>query len=161
MQMTTRASLTLATVLCAASTAGAQTDFYNTDRGRPLRTEDAIVVEFRAFELQAAPLTFTRVARGASQWGIAPELAWGFAPRTQLEVAFPVTVQDDGVRARALTALSGVEVELLHQLNAVVVRQLLARNRLFEGWSAACKGIDLLQSRCSAKQSVINYCYSS
>lgn len=118
MQMTTRASLTLATVLCAASTAGAQTDFYNTDRGRPLRTEDAIVVEFRAFELQAAPLTFTRVARGASQWGIAPELAWGFAPRTQLEVAFPVTVQDDGVRARALTALSGVEVELLHQLNA-------------------------------------------
>lgn len=113
-----RASVSFASVLLVATTARAQTDFYNTDRGRPLRTEDAIVVEFRAFELQAAPLTFTRVTRGVAQWGIAPELAWGFAPRTQLEVAFPVTVQDDGTRSRALTALSGVEVELLHQLNA-------------------------------------------
>ncbi|MBP7548932.1 MAG: hypothetical protein KA761_01530 [Gemmatimonadaceae bacterium] len=101
-----------------AAPAAAQTDFYNTDRGRPLRTEDALVIERRAFELQAAPLTFTRVARGVSQWGIAPELAWGFAPRTQLEVALPIAVQDDGTRPRALTALAGVEVELLHQLNA-------------------------------------------
>jgi hypothetical protein len=99
------------------SAAAAQTDFYNTDRGRPLQTEDALVIERRAFELQAAPLTFTRVARGVSQWGIAPELAWGFAPRTQLEVALPITIMDDGTRTRALTALAGVEVELLHQLN--------------------------------------------
>lgn len=101
-----------------AAPVGAQTDFYNTDRGRPLQTEDAVVIERRAFELQAAPLTFTRIARGVSQWGIAPELAWGFAPRTQLEVALPIVIFDDGTRSRAFTALAGVEVELLHQLNA-------------------------------------------
>jgi hypothetical protein len=111
-------ALIVSVLVFAAPSARAQTDFYNTDRGRPLTTEDAMVVERRAFELQAAPLTFTRVARGVSQWGIAPELAWGFAPRTQVEVALPITVQDDGTRARALTALAGVEVEFLHQLNA-------------------------------------------
>lgn len=109
--------VSVVSVLAPVASAAAQTDFYNTDRGRPLQTEDAVVIERRAFELQAAPLTFTRVARGVSQWGIAPELAWGFAPRTQIEVALPIAIIDDGTRARALTALAGVEVELLHQLN--------------------------------------------
>ncbi len=99
------------------ATAAAQTDFYNTDRGRPLHTEDAVVIERRAFELQAAPLTFTRVARGVSLWGVAPELAWGFAARTQVELALPIAIVDDGSRSHALTALTGAELELLHQLN--------------------------------------------
>ncbi len=104
-------------IALAAPAAGAQTDFYNTDRGRPLTTEDAIVIERRAFELQAAPLTFQRVMRGVSHWGIAPELAWGFAPRTQIELALPIAVEDDGTRPRALVAAAGLEIELLHQLN--------------------------------------------
>ncbi len=111
-------ALTAFTLLaCAAPAARAQTDFYNTDRGRPLATEDAVVIERRAFELQAAPLTFQRVMRGVSHWGIAPELAWGFAPRTQVEVALPIAVEDDGTRPRALVAAAGLEIELLHQLN--------------------------------------------
>ncbi len=101
----------------AAPAAWAQTDFYNTDRGRPLTTEDAMVIERRAFELQAAPLTFQRVRRGVSHWGIAPELAWGFAPRTQIEVALPIAVEDDGTRQRALVGLAGLEIEVLHQWN--------------------------------------------
>jgi len=117
MHTTLRASNALLLLALAAPAARAQTDFYNTDRGRPLTTEDAIVVERRAFELQAAPLTFQRVMRGVSQWGIAPELAWGFAPRTQIELALPIAVQDDGTRPRALVAAAGLEVELLHQLN--------------------------------------------
>lgn len=112
-----RASHALLLLALAAPAARAQTDFYNTDRGRPLATEDALVIERRAFELQAAPLTFQRVLRGVSHWGIAPELAWGFAPRTQIEVALPIAVEDDGTRPRALVAMAGLEVELLHQLN--------------------------------------------
>lgn len=112
------ASRALLLLALAAPAARAQTDFYNTDRGRPLTTEDAIVIERRAFELQAAPLTFQRVMRGVSHWGIAPELAWGFAPRTQIEVALPIAVEDDGTRPRALVAAAGLDVELLHQLNA-------------------------------------------
>jgi hypothetical protein len=117
MTHTRRAFRALLLLAVAAPAAGAQTDFYNTDRGRPLSTEDAIVIERRAFELQAAPLTFQRVMRGVSHWGIAPELAWGFAPRTQIEVALPIAVEDDGTRPQALVAVAGLEVELLHQLN--------------------------------------------
>lgn len=117
MHLPLRASSALLLLALAAPAARAQTDFYNTDRGRPLTTEDAIVLERRAFELQAAPLTFQRVRRGVSHWGVAPELAWGFAPRTQLEVALPIAVEDDGTRPRALVAAAGLEVELLHQLN--------------------------------------------
>ncbi len=113
-----RALLACALLATTATTVRAQTDFYNTDRGRPLTIEDAIVVERRAFELQAAPLTVTRVMRGVTHWGAAPELAWGFAARTQLELALPIAVEDDGTRPQALVAAAGLEVELLHQLNA-------------------------------------------
>lgn len=101
----------------AAPAARAQTDFYNTDRGRPLSVEDAIVIERRAFELQAVPFTFERAARGVSHWGIAPEIAWGLLPRTQVEVGFPLAFIDDVARSRPLLALAGIEVEALHQVN--------------------------------------------
>lgn len=117
---TLRARVSLASVLVAlaASGAQAQTDFYNTDHGRPLTIEDAIVVERHAFELQVAPLTFQRVARGVSHWGIAPSLAWGLAPRTHLEFSVPFAAEDDGSRTRAPLEAAGVELELMHQLNA-------------------------------------------
>jgi hypothetical protein len=95
-----------------------QTDFYNTDRGRPLVVEDAIVIERRAVELQAAPFRLERVARGVTHWGIAPALAWGLLPRTQIELSLPLAIEDDVARATSLIALAGVEFELLHQLNA-------------------------------------------
>ncbi len=110
-------------ILAAASAPlAAQTDFYNTDRGRPLRVEDAIVVERRAFELQAAPFTWERVRRGASHLAIAPEFAWGVLPRTQVELALPLVREDDGVGTTPRFGLGGVEVELLHQLNAETTR---------------------------------------
>jgi hypothetical protein len=108
--------LLLGTAL-AVVPARAQTDFYNTDRGRPLETEDALVIERRAFELQLAPLTRTRVARGVTAWTVAPELAWGLAPRTQLEVSLPLATTDSPATG-ASTALAGVDVEMLHSLNA-------------------------------------------
>ncbi len=121
-----RACFAIALAGALASPAGAQTDFYNTDRGRPLRTEDAIPVERRAFELQLAPLTFSRLARGAAEWGVAPELAWGIAPRTQVELAVPVIVHDAAGLNRTLTELAGVEFDLLHQLNAETAIPALA-----------------------------------
>jgi hypothetical protein len=111
-----RAFVALTAVLASAPVA-AQTDFYNTDRGRPLTVEDALVVERHAFELQAAPLRATRVARGITHWGIAPELAWGILPRTHVEIAFPIAMRDEPGRATPLIALSGIELEALHQLN--------------------------------------------
>lgn len=101
----------------APGAVSAQTDYYNTDRGRPLAVEDASVIERHAFELQAAPLRVQRVARGVTHWGIAPELAWGLLPRTQLELSLPLAMEEDALSGSATTGLAGVELEALHQLN--------------------------------------------
>lgn len=99
-----------------ASTARAQTDYYNTDAGRPIRIEDAYAIERRAFELQVAPIRLERGARGQYHWSIEPEIAYGLFPRTQLEVGFPITWLDGASERSA--RLSRIEVSLLHNLNA-------------------------------------------
>jgi hypothetical protein len=99
----------------------AQTDYYNTDTGRPLQVEDAHVVERRAVELQLAPLRVEGGRGRRAQWGMEPEFAVGFANRTQFEVGFPLQRREapaPGGRAPAgALALGGVEVALLHMLN--------------------------------------------
>lgn len=103
--------------LLVASALEAQTDFYNTDRGRPLAVEDAVVIERRAIELQAVPLRLERTGAGLSAWGIAPEVAFGFLPRTQIEFSVPIRMIDRGVLLGQTAGAAGFEVELLHQLN--------------------------------------------
>src|SRR5688500_7867010 len=56
----------------AATSATAQTDYYNTDAGRPMQIEDAHAVERRAFEIQAAPFRLERSRGGAYHWGLEP-----------------------------------------------------------------------------------------
>ncbi len=70
--------------------AAAQTDFLNTDGGRPLHVQDAMSVDWRAFELQFAPLSIER--HRESQWlvSIEPELAFGLWPRTHVSIGLPL-----------------------------------------------------------------------
>jgi hypothetical protein len=107
--------------LCALSAAvaplAAQTDYYNTDAGRPVRIEDAYAIERRAVELQMAPLRLERARGGSYRWGIEPELAVGLLPRTQLELGFPLA-HVEGVAGRRTTALAGIEASVLYNLNA-------------------------------------------
>jgi hypothetical protein len=100
----------------ATATAKAQTDYYNTDAGRPIRTEDAYPVERRAFELQIAPLRLERAQGGVYTWGVEPEVAFGIFPRTHVEVGFPLVLVD-GARGRSSAGLAGIEVSMLHNLN--------------------------------------------
>ncbi len=95
----------------------AQTDYYNTDAGRPLQIEDAYPVERRAFEIQAAPFRLERSRSGVYHWEIEPELAYGILPRTHVEVGVPFAFIDagDGVRTSGLT---GVHLSAFHNLNA-------------------------------------------
>src|SRR5690348_16329584 len=88
-------------LLSAAAPLAAQTDYYNTDAGRPLQVEDAYAVERRALEIQAAPLRLERSRRGVYRWGIEPELAAGLLPRTQLEVGLPIAIVDAGLAGRS------------------------------------------------------------
>ena len=114
--------IAVAAVLAVAPSAGAQTDYYNTDLGRPLQIEDYLALERYAFELQAAPLRLERAQGGVYNWGVEPELAYGILPRTQLEVGLPFAYIDAGPQGAApggrASGLAGIDVSVLHQLNA-------------------------------------------
>lgn len=94
----------------------AQTDFYNTDAGRPVRIEDAYPVERYAFEAQVAPLRLERAGPGAYHWEIEPELAYGIFPRTQIEIGLPLRIEDGEDEGRSF-GVGGIDVSMLHNLN--------------------------------------------
>lgn len=100
-----------------AGTLQAQTDFYNTDSGRPTVIEDAYALEYRGFEVQAAPLRLERARRGVYNWGIEPELALGIFPRTQIEVGVPLAYVDAGAAGRT-SGVAGVDASVLYNFNA-------------------------------------------
>jgi hypothetical protein len=101
-----------ALALALATPAAAQTDYYNTDRARPITIEDAYATERYSFELQVAPLRFAR-GPGTRQWGVEPELAYGVLPRTHIEVGLPLVLPMSGQRGGP----RGLELAVLHNLN--------------------------------------------
>lgn len=103
----------------------AQTDFYNTDAGRPVTVEDAYPLERRGFELQFAPLRLERSPGGAYMWGLEPELAYGILPRTQVEVALPLAFMDAG-NGRSASGLAGIDLSMLYTLNVETAIPALA-----------------------------------
>lgn len=107
----------LLAVLVAAGQARAQTDYFNTDTGRPLTIEDAYSTERYAFELQLAPLRLERMKGGVYQWEVEPEIAYGIFPRTHVEVGAPVSYVDVPGAAGRRLGLSGIKVAMLHNLN--------------------------------------------
>jgi hypothetical protein len=112
------AMLALASLVLPTTTQG-QTDYYNLDRGRPLRVEDALVIERHAIEWQLAPLRVSGSTGAGSRVALEPEVAWGVWARTQLEVGVPLV----RVRESARTSFggAGIDVSILHALNAETV----------------------------------------
>jgi hypothetical protein len=94
---------------------GAQTDYYNTDRGRPVQIEDAYVTERHAFELKLAPVRLERANGGIYNWGLEPEIAYGILPRTQIEIGFPVAYVEVGQQRKS--GLAGLDFSVMHNLN--------------------------------------------
>lgn len=95
----------------------AQTDFYNTDRNRPIQIEDAYPTERYAFELQLAPVRLERVDGGVYNWGVEPEITYGILPRTHLEIGVPLAFIDGGPGGGQDFGLAGLDVSVLHNLN--------------------------------------------
>lgn len=112
------------TLLTAPGSAHAQTDYYNTDTGRPLQIEDAHPVERRAFEIQAAPLRVERARGGAYHWSIEPEVAYGLFPRTQIEIGLPLVFADASGGSTA--GIAGIDLSMLYNLNAETAIPALA-----------------------------------
>jgi hypothetical protein len=106
----------LAFAACARPVA-AQTDYYNTDAGRPIAVEDAYAIERRAVEIQLAPLRLSRGPGGVYTWALEPAIAVGLLPRTQLEVGFPLVHLDRRAGGGA-TGLGGLDLSVLYTLNA-------------------------------------------
>ena len=103
-------------LFAVATNVSAQTDYYNTSSGRPLRIEDALPLEYRGVELGFAPLRFERGENRVNRWSLTPQLAVGVLPRTELHVELPIEYHD--TRAMSSRGLAGIEVSLLHALNA-------------------------------------------
>ena len=99
-----------------ATAARAQTDYYNTSTGRPLRIEDASPIEYRGVELDLAPVRWERSRDARTRWSLHPEIAVGVFPRTQLQIGVPLARIDEG--ASAATGVSGLEISAMHALNA-------------------------------------------
>jgi hypothetical protein len=107
-----------AALLLVAAPAAAQKDYYNLDKNRPVRIEDAYATERYAFEVKVSSLRLERERGGVYHWGIEPEIAYGILPRTSIEVGFPFAVVDGGPEAGRTSGLSGIELSLFHNLNA-------------------------------------------
>ncbi len=106
-----------AAVLFATCPLGAQTDYFNTDRGRPVRIEDAYPAEWHALELKLAPLRLDRAPGGAYTWGVEPEVAFGVLPRTQVELGAPVSYADRGAGLARRAGLTGLDLSVMHNFN--------------------------------------------
>lgn len=120
-----RGGLVMVALALSAATVGAQTDYYNTDTGRPLQIEDAYSLERRAFEIQAAPLRLERARGGLYHWGIEPEIAFGILPRTQIELGAPLAFIDGGPGVQR-SGLAGLDFSALHNLNVETAIPALA-----------------------------------
>ncbi|MEO8578151.1 MAG: hypothetical protein ABI556_15680 [Gemmatimonadales bacterium] len=102
--------------IVSAPSASAQTDYYNTDAGRPVQIEDAYATERYAFEMKLAPVRLERLRGGQYNWAIEPEIAYGILPRTHIEVGLPLAYSDIG-NGRSRSGVAGVDVSLFHNLN--------------------------------------------
>jgi hypothetical protein len=125
----TKARLVAAGLLAAAGSMfgaplSAQTDYYNTSAGRPLRIEDAQAIEYRAIEFDVAPLRLERARGGSYRWSIHPEVEVGALPRTQLQLGFPLAYVD--APRRRERGLAGMELSVLHSLNVETTIPALA-----------------------------------
>lgn len=104
-----------AVFLFCAPGAKAQTDYYNTDRGRPVLIEDAYVTERYAFELKLAPVRLERTRGGTYNWGLEPEIALGIFPRTQIEFGLPLAFIEQGSQRRS--GIAGLDLSAMHNFN--------------------------------------------
>ena len=99
----------------AAGTLSAQTDFYNTSPGRPIRVEDAVPAEYRAVELNVVPVRLDLLSQDTRFWSLLPEATIGILPRTQLQLSLPIAYVD--TPATSTGGVAGFDVSFLRALN--------------------------------------------
>lgn len=108
-------ALAAAAALCLAPPAArAQTEYRNTDAGRPLRIEDALPEERYEFDFQLAPVRVEQFAGTARRWRLEPQLSYGILPRTSVEARVPLVYREPGASPRG--GVSGIGLGVQHAL---------------------------------------------
>jgi hypothetical protein len=98
-----------------ARDASAQTDYYNLDKGRPLRVEDAYATERYAVELQAAPLALSGTP-GVLHYAPSLELEYGLLPGMELSLSAEAEWTRTGGESSG--GLRALEISTLFNLNS-------------------------------------------
>jgi hypothetical protein len=108
---------------CLASVVGlhpspgaAQSDYRNTDSGRPLRIEDAEATERYALEFSFAPFRLERPRAGIERWQYEPRLSYGIFPRTEIELRAPIVYRELGASPRS--GLAGLGIGVFRNINS-------------------------------------------
>ena len=109
------ALLAACALLGGAPSARAQSGYYNLDGGRPVRVEDATVIERYALEIEPLPIRAERSLGAVYRFRAEPHLSYGILPRTQVEVGLPLEMRD--VRGIRTSGLAGVELSAMHNFN--------------------------------------------
>jgi hypothetical protein len=95
--------------------AGAQSDYFNLDAGRPTRVEDAIPTPRYELDLQLVPIRYELLANDARRWRADPKMTYGIAPLTEIELRVPVLVVDPRIAGSPIaTGVGGLAVGALH-----------------------------------------------
>ncbi len=92
----------------------AQTDYRNLDDGRPVRTEDAFVVDHHEFEV-LAPFIYDAGIGGSGRYIVQPELEYGLWSNWQLSMKVPAGVADS---AGSDVGLGGLQFSSLYNINS-------------------------------------------
>jgi hypothetical protein len=101
-------------MLLSATPAAAQTDYYNLDKERPLRVEDAYAAERYVVEFQLSPLTLAG-ADGVLRYTPSLELKYGLLPGVEVSAGLEAAwTRRDG---ETTGGLEGLELSALYNLN--------------------------------------------
>ncbi|AHG91426.1 hypothetical protein J421_3889 [Gemmatirosa kalamazoonensis] len=113
-----RPSLALGPVaaLLLAATARAQTEYHDTDAGRPLRIEDATATARYALGVQLPPLRVEHTASGVTRLRAEPKLSYGVLPRTEVELRATLLYVPPSGQAPRRAGVAGIGVSALHAL---------------------------------------------
>jgi hypothetical protein len=103
-------------ILALAAPASAQTDFYNLDKERPLRVEDAYATKRYAFEAQLSPFTLAQQRDGRLQYTPVIELKYGLLPGMEVSAGTNFAATRGGVEP----AVAGNELEFSGLVNLTV-----------------------------------------
>jgi hypothetical protein len=109
-----RLAVAVMVMLGVAAPAAAQTDFYNLDKNRPLRVEDALSTKRYAFEWQFAPLELSETSDGLLRYAPSLELKHGLLPG--LEVSAGTNLNVDRFAGETTAGVGDVELSALLNL---------------------------------------------